>query len=109
MESLSGLRPVFKADGTVTAGNASGINDGAAALLVVEAERAKALGLRAMATVVSSAVAGVEPHRMGIGPVPASRKALERAGMEPADVDLVDTHHTRCMKYMLRQIKYQIG
>ncbi|GMR12651.1 MAG: thiolase family protein [Gemmatimonadota bacterium] len=89
-ESLSGLRPVFKADGTVTAGNASGINDGAAALLVIEAERAEALGLHAMATVVSTAVAGVEPHRMGIGPVPASRKALERAGMEPADLDLVE-------------------
>ncbi len=90
LESLSGLRPVFKADGTVTAGNASGINDGAAALLVVEAEKAEALGLRAMATVVSSAVAGVEPHRMGIGPVPASRKALERGGMQPADLDLVE-------------------
>ncbi len=90
LESLSGLRPVFKADGTVTAGNASGINDGAAALLVVEAEKAKALGLHAMATIVSGAVAGVEPHRMGIGPVPASRKALERAGMKPADLDLVE-------------------
>ena len=90
LESLSGLRPVFKAGGTVTAGNASGINDGAAALLVVEAEKAKALGLHAMATIVSGAVAGVEPHRMGIGPVPASRKALERAGMKPADLDLVE-------------------
>lgn len=90
LESLSRLRPVFEAGGTVTAGNASGINDGAAALLVVEAGKAEALGLRAMATVVSSAVAGVEPHRMGIGPVPASRKALARVGMEPADLDLVE-------------------
>ena len=90
VESLSALPPVFRADGTVTAGNASGINDGAAALLVVEAEKAEVLGLSTMATVVSSAVAGVEPHRMGIGPVPASRKALDRAGMAPADIALVE-------------------
>ena len=90
LESLAGLRPVFKPDGTVTAGNASGINDGAAALLVVEAEKAAALGLEPMATVVAGAVAGVEPHRMGMGPVPASGKAMERAGITVADVDLVE-------------------
>ncbi len=90
LESLAGLRPVFKPDGTVTAGNASGINDGAAALRVVEAEKAAALGLEPMATVVAGAEAGVEPHRMGMGPVPASGKAMERAGITVADVDLVE-------------------
>ena len=89
-ESLNRLRPVFKADGTVTAGNSSGINDGAAALLVVSAERGKELGLEPMARVVAGAVAGVEPHRMGIGPVPATRKALARAGWTVADLDLVE-------------------
>ncbi|MBW3533811.1 MAG: acetyl-CoA C-acyltransferase [Gemmatimonadetes bacterium] len=90
-EDLAGLRPVFKKeDGTVTAGNASGINDGAAALLVVEAERAKALGLEPLARVVKGAVAGVEPHRMGMGPVPATRSALERAGWSIDDLDVVE-------------------
>jgi len=90
LESLTKLRPVFKKDGTVTAGNSSGINDGAAALLVVSAERGKALGLQPMARVVAGAVAGVEPHRMGIGPVPATRIALSRAGWSVGDLDLVE-------------------
>jgi len=90
LESLTKLRPVFKKDGTVTAGNSSGINDGAAALLVVSAERGKELGLEPMARVVAGAVAGVEPHRMGIGPVPATRIALSRAGWSIGDVDLVE-------------------
>ena len=89
-ESLARLRPVFKAGGTVTAGNSSGINDGAAALLVVSAERGKALGLTPMARVAAGGVAGVEPHRMGMGPVPATRKALARAGWSAADLDLVE-------------------
>jgi 3-oxoadipyl-CoA thiolase len=89
-ESLARLRPVFKQDGTVTAGNSSGINDGAAALLVTSAERGRELGLEPIARVVSGAVAGVEPHRMGIGPVPATRKALERAGWTADEVDLVE-------------------
>ena len=89
-EALSRLRPVFKSDGTVTAGNSSGINDGAAALLVVSAERGKELGLEPVARIVASAVAGVEPHRMGIGPVPATRSALARAGWTVADLDLVE-------------------
>lgn len=87
---LARLRPVFKKAGTVTAGNSSGINDGAAALLVVSAERGRELGLEPMARVVASAVAGVEPHRMGIGPVPATRKALKRAGWQVSDLDLVE-------------------
>ncbi len=89
-DSLARLRPVFKKDGTVTAGNSSGINDGAAALLLMEEERAKSLGFTAMAGLRASAVAGVEPHRMGVGPIPATRKALDRAGMGVADLDLVE-------------------
>ncbi len=90
VESLARLRPVFKKDGTVTAGNSSGINDGSAALLVVSAERGKELGLEPMARVVGGAVAGVEPHRMGIGPVPATRKALARTDWSIDDIDLVE-------------------
>jgi len=89
-ESLARLRPVFKKDGTVTAGNASGINDGAAALLVVSEEWGKKLGLQPMARVVGGAVAGVEPHRMGIGPVPATKKVLARAGWTASGLDLVE-------------------
>jgi 3-oxoadipyl-CoA thiolase len=89
-EALARLRPVFKSGGTVTAGNSSGINDGAAALLVMEEERAKELGLKPIARIVSAAVAGVEPQRMGIGPVPASRKALERARMTASDLELIE-------------------
>jgi acetyl-CoA acetyltransferase family protein len=91
METLARLRPVFKPDGgSVTAGNSSGINDGASAVLLVEAERARALGLRPLARVLSTAVAGVDPAVMGIGPVPATRKALERAGIGVGDLDLVE-------------------
>jgi len=89
-EALARLRPVFRAGGRVTAGNASGINDGAAAVLLVEAERGRALGLRPMARIVASAVAGVDPRVMGIGPVPAVRKVLVRAGLAVADLDLVE-------------------
>jgi acetyl-CoA acetyltransferase family protein len=89
-ETLAGLRPVFADDGTVTAGNASGINDGAAALCVTSQARAEHLGVEPLARVVASAVAGVEPERMGMGPVPATRRALERAGWRAADVELVE-------------------
>ncbi len=74
----------------MTAGNSSGINDGAAALLVMSAERARALGLTPLARVVAGAVAGVEPHRMGIGPVPASERAFTRAGWSATELDLVE-------------------
>ncbi|HEX9885531.1 MAG TPA: acetyl-CoA C-acetyltransferase [Longimicrobiales bacterium] len=90
LESLARLRPAFRQDGTVTAGNSSGINDGAAALLVMEAERARALGFEPMARMVASGVAGVEPDRMGLGPIPATRRALARAGWTAADLDLVE-------------------
>jgi len=90
LEALAHLKPAFRDGGTVTAGNSSGINDGAAAALLVEAERARALGLRPMARVVATAVAGVDPAVMGLGPVPATRKALARAGLQVADLDLVE-------------------
>jgi 3-oxoadipyl-CoA thiolase len=90
MEALARLRPAFRDGGSVTAGNSSGINDGAAAVLVVEAVRASALGLRPMARVVATAVAGIDPAIMGAGPIPAVRKALARAGLEPSDLDLVE-------------------
>jgi 3-oxoadipyl-CoA thiolase len=89
--ALARLKPAFKREGgSVTAGNASGINDGASAVLLVEADRARELGLRPMARVVATAVAGVDPAVMGVGPVPATRKALERAGIGVDDLDLVE-------------------
>jgi 3-oxoadipyl-CoA thiolase len=90
LEALGRIKPAFRDNGTVTAGNSSGINDGASALLVVEAARARALGLKPLARVVSTAVAGVDPAVMGVGPVPAVRKALKRAGIGVADLDLVE-------------------
>jgi acetyl-CoA acetyltransferase family protein len=91
-EELARLRPAFRRDasGSVTAGNASGINDGAAALLVTSEARARELGLRPMARLVASAVAGVDPATMGLGPIPATRLALERAGLQVSDLDLVE-------------------
>ena len=89
-EALARLKPAFRQGGTVTAGNASGINDGASAALVVEAARARALGLRPMALGCAPAGAGVDPAVMGLGPIPATRKALERAGLTVADLDLVE-------------------
>jgi 3-oxoadipyl-CoA thiolase len=89
-EALAKLRPAFAEGGSVTAGNSSGINDGASALVLVEGTRANELGLRPLARIISSAVAGVDPALMGIGPVPAMRKALDRAGLSVADLDLVE-------------------
>jgi 3-oxoadipyl-CoA thiolase len=89
-EALARLPAVFREGGSVTAGNSAGINDGASAVLLVEAERAQALGLRPMTRIVSTAVAGVDPAIMGYGPVPATRKALERAGITVDDLDLVE-------------------
>jgi 3-oxoadipyl-CoA thiolase len=88
--ALAKLKPAFVADGSVTAGNASGINDGAAALLVVESERARALGLKPYARIVATAVAGVDPSVMGAGPIPAIQKLLERTGLTVADIDRVE-------------------
>jgi acetyl-CoA acetyltransferase family protein len=89
-EALAALKPAFRAGGTVTAGNSSGINDGAAALLLASAERAKALGRKPLARIVAAAAAGVEPRTMGLGPVPATRKALERAGLRLDQIGLVE-------------------
>ena len=90
LEGLAKLRPAFRKDGTVTAGNASGINDGAAAVLLMSAEKAKALGLKPLARIVAAAAAGVEPRTMGLGPVPATRKALERAGLTLDQIGLIE-------------------
>lgn len=90
LEALATLRPVFKSDGTVTAGNSSPMNDGAAALLLATGDGLEKHGLTPMARIVSSAAAGVHPDVMGIGPVPASFKALERAGLATSDLDLVE-------------------
>jgi 3-oxoadipyl-CoA thiolase len=90
MEGLARLKPAFRAGGTVTAGNSSGINDGASAALVVESGRARALGLTPMARIVATAVAGVDPALMGLGPIPATRKVLERAGLGMADLDIIE-------------------
>jgi 3-oxoadipyl-CoA thiolase len=90
LATLAKLKPAFRKDGTVTAGNSSGLNDGAAALLLTSAEKAKALGLQPLVRVVSSAAAGVPPRTMGIGPVPATHKALQRAGLTIADIGLVE-------------------
>jgi acetyl-CoA acetyltransferase family protein len=90
VESLSRLRPAFVKDGTVTAGSSSGINDGAAALAVMSERSMKELGIQPLARVVSTAVAGVDPSCMGLGPVPASRKALTRAGLTAKDLDLIE-------------------
>ncbi|HIE57704.1 MAG TPA: thiolase family protein [Anaerolineales bacterium] len=90
MEKLARLRPAFRKDGTVTAGNASGLNDGSAAVLLMSDEKAAELGLKPMARVIASAAAGVAPRTMGLGPVPATRKALQRAGLSLDDISLIE-------------------
>jgi 3-oxoadipyl-CoA thiolase len=89
-EKLAGLKPAFRPDGTVTAGNSSGLNDGAAALVIASAEKAAALGVEPLGRFVASAVAGVDPRIMGIGPIPAVRKLLARAGVDVEELDLVE-------------------
>jgi acetyl-CoA acetyltransferase family protein len=90
LEALGKLRPAFRKDGTVTAGNSSGLNDGAAAVLVMSEDKAQELELKPMARVLASAAAGVNPRTMGLGPVPATRKALSRAGVEIGDIGLIE-------------------
>ncbi len=92
MEKVARLKPAFKKDGTVTAANASGINDGAAALVVMSKEKADELGIKPMATIVSYATGGVDPAIMGTGPVPATRKALAKAGLTIDDMDLIEAN-----------------
>jgi acetyl-CoA C-acetyltransferase len=90
LEKLAKLKPAFRPGGTVTAGNSSSLNDGAAALLLASARKAQELGLKPLARVVASASAGVDPRFMGMGPVPATRKALAKAGLSLRDLDLVE-------------------
>jgi acetyl-CoA C-acetyltransferase len=90
LEAMKGLKPAFDKNGTVTAGNASGINDGAAAVIVTSARKAKDLGLKPIARIKAFASAGVDPKYMGVGPVPASKRCLSRAGWEPKDLDLME-------------------
>jgi acetyl-CoA acetyltransferase family protein len=90
MEQLAKLQPAFRKGGTVTAGNSSGLNDGSAALVLVSEERMKQIGAPPLARIVASAVAGVHPHFMGLGPVPATKKVLQRAGMTLNDVALIE-------------------
>src|SRR6185437_13854747 len=90
LEKLAVLRPAFRQGGTVTAGNSSGINDGAAALLIMSERRAREIGYTPLARVVASATAGVDPAVMGLGPIPATRKALARAGLRVQDLDVIE-------------------
>jgi acetyl-CoA C-acetyltransferase len=92
VESIAKLRPAFEKDGTVTAGNASGINDGAAAVVLMSEREAEKRGIQPMARIVSWATAGVDPKIMGTGPIPSSRKALEKAGWKADDLDLVEAN-----------------
>ena len=92
VESIASLKPAFQKDGTVTAGNASGINDGAAALVLMSADEAKARGVSPLARIASWATVGVDPALMGTGPIPASKKALEKAGWKIGDLDLIEAN-----------------
>ncbi len=92
LEKLAKLKPAFQDEGSITAGNASGINDGAAAVVVTSMKKAEALGLKPLAAIRSSASAGVDPSLMGMGPVPACQKALEKAGLKPEEIDLYEIH-----------------
>ena len=92
MEALGGLRPVFQKDGSVTAGNASGINDGAGAVVLATADAAEKAGLKPRARVLGYAHAGVRPEVMGIGPIPAVRNLLERTGLSPEDFDVIESN-----------------
>ena len=100
MEKLAALPPAFKKGGTVTAGNSCGINDAAAAVILMTTEKARELGLKPMARIVSYAVAGVDPAYMGIGPVPATRKALKRAGLNLDDIELIEINEAFAAQYL---------
>jgi acetyl-CoA C-acetyltransferase len=100
LEALAKLKPAFKKDGTVTAGNASGINDGAAALVVMSADKAKALGVRPLAKIVGYGSGGVDPAIMGMGPVPATRKALAKAGLTIGDIDLIEANEAFAAQFL---------
>nr|BFE89503.1 hypothetical protein GCM10020185_00390 [Pseudomonas brassicacearum subsp. brassicacearum] len=96
LDQLAAMKAAFKADGTVTAGNASGLNDGAAALLLASSTALKSENLRPLARLVSYACSGVEPELMGLGPIPATRLALKRAGLTVADLDVIESNEAFC-------------
>lgn len=100
IEDLTRLKPAFKPDGTVTAGNSSGLNDGAAAAIIMTRKKARDLGLSPMATIVNYAAAGVEPHLMGYGPVPATLNALSKAGMRLSDIELIELNEAFASQYL---------
>jgi 3-oxoadipyl-CoA thiolase len=109
LEKLAALKPAFRKDGTVTAGNSSSINDGAAALVLMAASRAQSLGLRPRARIVASAVAGVDPACMGLGPIPATRKVLQRAGLRIQDMDLVELNEAFAVQVLQCVRELEIG
>ena len=111
LETLAKLSPAFKTGGTITAGNASGINDGAAAVTVVSAERAAALHLQPMARIRGYATVGIDPAVMGIAPIAASYKALERAGLTTADMDLVELNEAFASQavFVMRELGFDEG
>ncbi len=100
LEALAKLKPAFKKDGTVTAGNASGLNDAGAAAIVISEEKGKALGLKPMAKIVAHAIAGVEPELMGYGPAPAMQKVVKKAGMELKDLQLIELNEAFAAQYI---------
>ena len=100
LETIAGLKPAFKNDGTVTAGNASGINDGGAAILVMSGEKVKELGVKPIAKLVACAAGGVEPRIMGVGPIPATQKALAKAGMKVDDMDLIEANEAFAAQFL---------
>ena len=100
LDKLAGLKPAFKKDGTVTAGNASGINDGSAALVLMTADKAKALGLKPLARILGYGSGGVDPSIMGMGPVPATRKALAKAGLKIEDLDLIEANEAFAAQFL---------
>jgi 3-oxoadipyl-CoA thiolase len=111
LEKLSKLQPAFRKNGTVTAGNASGINDGAAAVLLASAEAARELELKPRARIIASAAAGVDPRTMGLGPIPAVRKALDRAGLTIGDLDLVEINEAFAVQVLacVRELGLDLG
>jgi acetyl-CoA C-acetyltransferase len=100
LESLGGLKPVFKKDGSVTAGNSSGLNDGAAAMVISSMEKAEKAGIKPMGRIVANAVAGVEPHLMGYGPVPAVEKLLKKAGLKLDEIDIIELNEAFAAQYL---------
>jgi acetyl-CoA C-acetyltransferase len=100
IDSLSSLKPSFKEGGSVTAGNASGINDGSAGVILMSAKKAKELGIPVMAKIIATATTGVEPEIMGIGPVSASKKALEKAGLSLGDMELIEVNEAFAAQYL---------